>query len=263
MVGIYPDLREIRQDPSITVRKFVTKVWEHPLVTRQTLDHRMRFKPEVHGLMERYGIQRDQYCAMAGGSLTWITTQESDFDAVVITKDQKTADMIAAIPGKDMGEVDIVASDSATRLPHINENWPYNLFLVPDEYIGGDLMFARNLRRELTSRFDYALRNRFEQYMKSLFFYFYKQWHISQWYQNANPLTSKKRQKRFNAALEVRSAETHVPEEWKQAFLNNLQSLHPPDFETYANAMKKSNGELSLLDSAKADPITSVETLKL
>lgn len=258
-MGLNIENREASVDPLVTVRKFVTRVWEHPLVTDTTRIARANGKAKVSRLMEQHGIAQDRYFALPVGNAEWIARKESDHDTIVFTSDQDAADKIRAIPSANTGLVDIITADSILRLPHIHENWPYNVLYIPDDYIVGNIDLARHVRRYLTDSRDSETRHRFQLYAPGLFRTFFRDWKANEWYENSNSLTSNKRSERFDKALEVRSQQTHVPAVWKRVFLKNLALMESPDFSTYSAAMKISNGALALSERWRAQGIAFME----
>jgi len=252
---------EYTESSLLKIRKFVTKVWEHPLVTETTRRHRLKLKQKVADLMSKNGMTEKQYIGLPIGSSVWISLSNSDYDVILFGANDEVARKIEEISPVKTGMVDIIASGSVNYIHKINEKWPYYLFYIPDEYITGNLEIAHNIRTSLTDELHPNNRDRFDKYAPDLFKTFFRDWDNDDWYKNYNPLEVGRRKERFNKAFEIRSLQNHNPDRWKNAFAKNLSAIQSPDFTTFSEAMKMSHGALTLINSGKAQGISDVPTL--
>jgi hypothetical protein len=244
------------EDSLLQVRKFVTKVWEHPLLTEATRHHRQELKKMVDDLMKKNGISKEQYIGLPVGGSTWISRGiGDDFDVILFGENEEVVRKIEEITPNQTGDVDIITFGSAKHIHNINENWPYNIFYIPDEYIVGNLQIAQEVRKSLTGQLHPDNRERFDRYAPQLFNTFFRDWNKDLWYKNQNPISAGKRAERFNIALESRSLQSHSPDKWKSVFIHNVNTITSPDFTTFSRAMKISNGTLTLLNNQKAQGI--------
>ncbi|MCX6730932.1 MAG: hypothetical protein NTZ55_03720 [Candidatus Roizmanbacteria bacterium] len=232
-----------------SVQTFVTHTLEHPLLNEETRERRKIFPNKVTAFLSTGGIDTSKCAIVPWGDFVWNSTSESDYDMVILTTDSITSNQIWNIQFTSP-EMDIKGVSAIDRIKSINDGWPYVPLFIPDEYITGNLDLVHRARMMLTAG-DPETRRKYEKMAPLIFNNFFRNWQSMDWYRYSDPQTQDKRAIHFNRLLNERASQTHNPEGWKTAFLDNLATFKIPDFETYRDAMTESSGALQLLSSYK------------
>lgn len=237
----------------IEVRKFVTRVWEHPLVDKRLKEHRQEAKRQTLLYLEKHGIDKDSFVGIPVGSTRTIVNEESDFDVVFIAKDMEAFKKMAQIHAFQIPKE---APDFRLEIGNIIP--PYvvdscgegsvHLLFTPDEYLLGNLEFAKEARlriiRGIKRQFGDEVETEWGS-IEAIFNRFYKEWHLSE----------RKKTDRFRQVMNRRSKQTHVPQRWSDRFLKSLRGMKVPDYQTFSFAMEHSGGALELLPRYRSQGI--------
>ncbi|MCX6732717.1 MAG: hypothetical protein NTV98_04210 [Candidatus Roizmanbacteria bacterium] len=240
------------------VQKFVTQTLEHPLLNVETRERRKIFPDKVTTFLSSGGIDTSKCVIVPWGDFVWNSTDESDYDMVIVTADSITSNKVWNIQFTSP-EMDIKGVSAIDRIKSINDGWPYVPLFIPDEYITGNLDLIHKARMMLTTG-DPETKHKYEKMAPLIFNNFFRNWQSMDWYRYSDPQSQDKRAIHFNMLLNERTSQTHNPEGWKNAFLNNLVTFEIPDFDTYRNAMTESSGALHLLPNYKNQGILPATT---
>lgn len=219
------------------VERFVTRVWEHPLVDEATRQHRLRGRLRFNEWIKNTGVDKDNCIAFPVGSFVWITNEESDYDLILITnpafhrwlhQDSQAAYALRGLHFIDILKYRII---DMSRWSHFSR-----LLLTPDEYVFGNTDIARKLR--LSSLRD--LRGYGKCLIDEMFNIHYRYWDRS------NDYGGGKRRRRFDANLEIRARQSRCPARWKEAFLDARKQLQVPTFEQFQEALTYTGGALHI-----------------
>ncbi|MFZ2202582.1 MAG: hypothetical protein WAV56_04285 [Microgenomates group bacterium] len=125
------------------IRRFVTRVWEHPLVDEVTRRHRKQAKQKLSDILQKHGFDKESFITVPVGSLVWATDEQSDYDYQLIFRSNEDSENAYAIFKKDQlweelkrEKVNVVANFPCSADFYI-ENAAHcaNFFFTPDEYI--------------------------------------------------------------------------------------------------------------------------------
>ncbi|SRR5258708_1164264 len=259
--------QEENVSPKEDVERFVTRVWEHPLVDDITRKRREEGKRAFSTVLQERGLNQANYIGIPVGGIVWLATENSDVDFIPIAKDKEAADALEAVrkkeishrygAGKDIlsiskeGEIpcdiEIFFGDSNKPIPTaeaINEDTLSSfekLLFTPNEYIAGEEELADTLRLALINN-AYAK----QQLEIGLSWGFYNYVH---WKDNINIKLGenpRKREERFSDALENRAQQSHSPGAYKKKFNESLELIKPPSFSVFQQALQETNGNLSI-----------------
>lgn len=180
------------------VEKFLTLLWEHPLVDMQTRDYRTRGIEGTEKLVASLGINSDDYVAVPYGSIRWSvkspveskeTAKPSDFDIYLIIKNEQVYKEIWKVNGEVLFEDCVLQFQSALTLDDIKNHTQQvaitpeemNFLLTPDEYVIGNLDLARQVRigainsSNIYPNTDRAWNNK-KGYLHTVFYKDFKNW---------------------------------------------------------------------------------------
>jgi len=274
---------EHRQSYLTQVRKFVTRVWEHPLVTESIREHRRNSIILIESALEIWGINKGDYIALPVGSALWAVNRDSDFDCVIFTKDEQTK-IDVYMAKKDLwmyrncNVIGVFKEDDIENPEHYIDSMlrcsAFGLLFVPDDYIAGSSdVLAPRMRIALLS---YLRTNdpkgELWEKVKEHFNFYYRNWAENRPPYDRNQDGSlKNRQQRIGPLLEHRSRSLTKQERkegardkgekeekknraelWKEKFQDALNSFKIPDFNTYYQAMGERAGQVRIHERYKA-----------
>lgn len=260
------EIREYAPSPLTQVRAFVTRVWEHPLVDEETRRHREQAKTKFSDILQRFGVDPNTFITIPVGSLIWATDNKSDFDYQLVFKSMEDLDKLIALTSNQQ-TCDEMAQALEEEKINIVANFPCtadyfiksaancaNFLFTPDDYIGGNIALAKQLRQEAVEQ---MINQRYSQsdwewVVGHRFDIFFRKWddlslHLSWQYKSNKPDIGRERTQRIQERLERRARQTHKPSVYKVAFEKARNELKLPNFETYSQAIVSSQGELNLL----------------
>lgn len=254
-------LEQERRAALFEVERFLTRVWMHPLLDSVTVEKRRAGLAAIAQEMQELAVE-DYAAVMVGGAL-WKTTTESDVDFVVFVKDATKPPlvMISRLDYIESLKVDTLACRTALRVWQPGQRrfvgydvgqYGGDILLTPDEFIAGDLEFARELRLGMMEYLrSVGGKGKWQRYIEDWFDTNYRRWSEETVPRREGSGRQIKgadasRQGRYNRALEARSKQSGNPEKWQAAFEKAKQDLKVPGFETYASAIWANGGELTL-----------------
>lgn len=267
---------EMRSPALAEVEKFVTRIWEHPLVDQRTQEYREKGIPAIEGLMMRKGIKPEDFIAIPYGSVRWSvksskegkgTKEPSDFDVFLIFRDEETESLAVRTYGgllfrdcrfsfggsRTLTEIE-THKDLSPFMPGNVTQLEVNLLLTPDDYIAGNLELARQLRVNAVKYFkdNFYLEFFFEKDFKNWpdvpmhnlddIGYVNLETKPSHWYRHR----VKGRRERFFSRLSERSKASHDPEAYIKSFIKSYRAINPPNFSTFRDGILSSGGSLSI-----------------
>ncbi len=252
------------------VRQFVTRVWEHPLVDEVTRRHREHAKQKLSDILQKYGFDKESFITVPVGSLVWATDERSDYDYQLIFRTSEDSENAFAIfKNKRLWEVlkrekvEIVANFPCSANYYI-ESMAHcaNFFFTPDEYIGGNIDLARELRLKAVQRMnqDNYRQEDWEFVVGSRFDIFFRKWddlsvHLSWQYKDKKEDTKRDRARRIEKGLKLRASQTHRPQSYIAKFKRLRDEMRIPSLETYSRAIKNTGGSLNLVRKFEATGI--------
>lgn len=244
----------IAQGPLTEIEKFVTRMWEHPLVDERMRKHRTQGTEFLEKIVDVHGLSDSRWIGIPVGSTLWVVNPESDHDfALVIPNDHPKGFMDIYYDYSHENShnktkklpIDIVRIGSESDLLRIASTEKYALLFTPDEYIAGDLNLAHSLRLRIVDKM--SRENKFPDDMSD-----WLEWYVKKW-----PQLGDKREGRYKAALKERAWQSNDPFGWRRVFEDNVANLKLPSFEDYASAIKQRNGALNINPRFVAKGITS------
>ncbi|MBI4973748.1 hypothetical protein HZC27_04015 [Candidatus Roizmanbacteria bacterium] len=253
--------------PLEQVRKFVTRVWEHPLVDEQTRNHRELAKTRLHDVLNKFGIDPQTYITIPIGSLIWATDEKSDYDYQLVMDSEKNVQKVMNAFSyneeiiKEL-KINIVGGCLAMK-KFINSPSEFAcLLFTPDEYIGGSVEMLKNIRLGAINKMKEGEFNQkdWEYEVGSNFDFFFKYWD-DLFLDPDFPYKQKKndprrdRSRRIASRLKQRAFQAHDPKKYRETFNKVRESLTIPDFRTYIQAINSSYGALNLLPRSVATGI--------
>ncbi len=237
---------EFRPSPVQEVQKFVTRMWEHPLLDQKTIQHRQRGKDALATLFSANNLSDLPYVGVPVGSEIWIVDQNSDFDFIVFTPHgyklyAEIGNLIQSVGNNTVVHI-INAFDSVLKDGKPLWGDYISILLTPDEYVLGDAELARQLRHSLVDKLER------EQKADAL-------WSLATDYGNSFrswPHSTEKRRIRFEKQLRARSERSSKPHKWQRYFQEAAIALELPPFAVYRDAIRQTNGALHLNPRYKA-----------
>ncbi len=237
------------------VRKFVTRVWEHPLADQRTRNHRVIGRRKLVDFLTGIGMPPEKYVAAIVGSSIWTTDADSDHDFMVVIDGLGISpEHLMAIGEWHSRQYNVqlanVVSEpqiGITNTRHFLHWDEATLMFTPDEHLSGNLNLAHRLRLKIIKSIMQSQRINGGQFpswqteMEYLFRSLYKNWALDP--------TSAKHERRsglFYKRLQERSMQSLNPGIWQDRFLNALYALSVPPLEVFHEALTQTQGELKL-----------------
>lgn len=277
------------------VEKFITRVWEHPLLDGKTRQHRQNALAALPPFMENHNIDASEYIGIPYGSFLWITDQESDFDFDIIKFDQLSH------PDDKFTKAEIAARKNTDSKLHlfdikgIDEDSPdlflnnskllFFLLLTPDEYLLGNIEKAHELRLKAIDQIA-AEPNNVNLYwdqqlpegesagmIQTIFEAYFKGWSQHTFTTRVGLIAGEKkgrdktrasyekRKARFEQNLAERSAQAYNPQ-WSKHFLQAFQEISVPPFSVYAEALRQTGGAIHINSKFAADTIEKARAFR-
>lgn len=245
--------QEVIFSPVQQVEKFITDVWEHPLVNGDLRTFRQKSLDTIAENMRIHGVLPDQYAAIPAGSFRWAVDSSSDYDYNLIDfpeehekSRRRVDDPFENAQLAQIADIQFVEVVSLPVLLGFYTGTRAAILLTPDDYVAGNkekvkatrlallVYIARRGPDQLWDASDSAIRQYFNR--------FFKNWG------EASGLSTKQSERagRFADRLSERANQAHNPETWKRGFLDALENVRLPSFEIYRNAMEETNGALRL-----------------
>jgi hypothetical protein len=230
------------------VRKFVTNIWNNPLLDRKTVEFRDRAREKLIEFFKRSDIKLEGIIAIPYGSMLWDIDDKSDADfKLVLEKGISLANMDIDFLGENNLSISspiptplylIDGHDIATLL---------NLIITPDAYLVGNIKLAREIRKTALNNIKekYILPDFAQEIMNAEFEIFYKNWKDLDHTRTVTAKeSSRARQPRFERKLDQRANQTYTPQKWKGAYKRALDNMHLPDMQTLIDCFNETNGQL-------------------
>lgn len=221
------------------VEQFVTRVWEHSLLTSETRQFRKTALEELASIAENVDVGQEEYVGIPVGSFRWIPNKMSDYDYLLIAIGGKALffNSIDARTNYMIGKCQLhVVNSCRGVLSRPTGDIGTQLLLTPDDYIAGNIPAARNLRLSTIQRMrDLVTEDAWES-EGGIFNEFIRYWDES----------SPKRAMRYHSALQQRANQTHNPRKWMEQFENAKNNLQLPSFEVYYDALQQTEGALHI-----------------
>lgn len=238
--------------PSVyEVRKFVTNIWNNPLVDEKTLAFREQSRAKLVKFFQDNNISFEDFIAIPYGSILWTIDDESDADYMLIVRSFERA--IDLRPYNNFLNENKLSVHTAADIDYLINLPDYktllSLIITPDEYLIGNTHLAAELRKTgVNNALDPFRRDFAEARMDITFQTGYQNWRDLD---HMRPETTRQahrlRQSRYNAALNKRAAQTHAPERWKAAFEKALHDTWLPDLQVFADCFNFTEGQLRQL----------------
>ena len=245
------------------IETFVTRIWEHPLLTSKTSEHRNKGKKLFEEYLSQKGLNKDDYVGIPFGSSVWITDDNSDFDFNVIAKNKQSKIALSGLLFQE-GTPHGLSIDNIGNLDTIESGGsiPYylkDMFFTSDDYLSGNLELAKNTRSKMASFMQSDSHSFWEKELIEHFDHYYKGWPVSKEYTLGYPdgaIKGEIRSARTNNAIVERGLLTKMgPEKYAVNFAIALHNFTVPKLDTYLKGLKYSNGQLHIRSYAKSQGI--------
>jgi hypothetical protein len=252
----------------LELSQFMKDVWMHPLVNDQTLRHRKLGGDTFIAFLQNHNLDPDAYAYIPVGSTVWITTPESDYDFVLLAKNEiarRAFENLVHSKPEDFEPLNMQASVSLDKLNSTSLKEMYanttrfhflSLLFTPDEYIGGNVSLAQQTRLPVLREFMWAsiydpvyqlpeeqraIHNYFSQY--------YSYWAFS--WEGLQYTKQQVREERLDAAIRELAIQRDIdPTIMTKLFHQYLFNMPPPKFFTIQEALLASQGAVSMTPEA-------------
>lgn len=233
-----------QKSPRMSVENFLTRLWNHPLLDEQTQNHRLAAIEYLQNISPELKQLENSYAAFLVGGSVWITNEKSDYDFVIVAKDQESLIKIQKlILAKANNKIHIASADSIQNSDHpdgfINPNILPAVLFTPDEFVSGGL--AQQLRVQVMQHIEKDLggENWWENAQNGIcanFKRYYADWPIQNF--------DKSRGMRLIKNLTERSEASENPKMYQETFMAAVKIFRPPNYRTYKDVILKSGGKL-------------------
>ena len=247
------------------LNKFVTRVWEHPLVT----DFTRQKRAEAFSAADRIAGDERGILLVPVGSSIWISGQNSDVDFMLLHSPNVSEDKINQV-GTALDENQQAQDPNKPVLQYagihqLGDIFNFQndmdslalLFLTPDEYISGDHDLLKQLRLRALNQANYDEPARSHRYFANWFqsgvgqqLRNIKEWPVRYF---SNPHDD--HYPRYMEALQDRAAKSALPRRWMQKFHQGMTNLYPPSFEDMQAGVNASGGRIHLEENYRAQGI--------
>ncbi len=259
---------EIKSDKNV-LNKFVTRMWEHPLLTDETRNKR---ETALTYLREKFPNLQEIILIPVGSSV-WITDDESDVDFVLIHTPKANRNEIHTIDtvmensreDANVPSLHMVSHQEFSDILNYESELKNlaNAFFTPDEYCVGDLNLLKEIRiRTLDlnsySPKPYSDEDLFEVYLPhtlKLNFIERISWPIKRFSSSMGT-----HYPRFMNALMKRAFASHFPERYPVAFHESMTNLWKLKYEEIVYALQQNAGEIHIDVRYKAKSLESKNT---
>gem|GEM_PF-4438318 len=230
--------------PPLILEEFVTKLWNHPLLTQTTEVHRKKLRVAFEKVIQDNHLDSTKYFAIPVGSAMWIATNESDLDIrIYALTDEDRRQFFNTRYTKEKIEIKDFGIKKGVDYTYTKRQLIPLLF-TPDEYIMGNIAFAQSVRSLLVAQM--ALEA--DRWNKEIDEYFNNR--IKGWVDgkvDAELEQADKRQQRVADVIEQKAREAGVSlQTYKDYFVNWFNDLESPSLSVFSEALQNSNGELKL-----------------
>lgn len=249
----------VEPSPYIRVISFLHNVWNHPLLTEATIQHRRQFPDKFKEWCNVWGIDSQKLVAVPVASTLWIVDEQgkSDHDFIfygfkkdiqpyvdqlpLLLRAHKVDDKRLEVEG------DIHPVESLIEPYFLSDSQLVSLLLTPDNFVGGNIKLAAQYRMHILHIYN--------QQSKAIREYFDRE--IKGWSTKTSPAKtgeSRKRIVRFEKTLDKRATDLEIrtgfsQEEYKKRFSQMLQDIEPPPFSVFTSAIQHTQGKLLLPES--------------
>ncbi|MBP6882749.1 MAG: hypothetical protein KBC15_04345, partial [Candidatus Levybacteria bacterium] len=259
--------------PKEQVERVVTALWEHPLLDDATVAHRKAALTALPPFLEKFGLDDSEYVGILKGSAQRITDETSDYDFTIIRPD------LYSRPGDKFTEAQTATRQEQSKIdifhiygiPHDYPMLATNfnnvitqLLFTPDEYLVGNIDLAHQYRRNLIDQLDNDPKSKrlfwgednFPGSLPLQFADCFKNWGIipqtsrlaMKLHPNHKELTQNRFEKehgRLEANIAKRAVMSKNPD-WRYDFMQSIENLQPPPFETYKSYLEQTNGAVHI-----------------
>lgn len=246
------------------LNRFVTRVWEHPLLTDLTRRKRTEALSAANQII---GDEKDMFLVPVG-SAVWVSGQDSDVDFILLHGPNASREKIEQI-GSRLSENERAHPDPTrpvldfAGIHEFEDTLDFNndkdylalLFLTPDEYISGDQEFLRQLRLRALNQINYTdsarnssyfgvwLQNEIDIQLRNI-----KNWPVKHF---SDP--NSQHYPRYEEARHDRAAKSRVqPRRWMQKFHRAMTNFSPPSFQEIQASINASGGQIHIEDRYRA-----------
>ena len=238
----------VEEPPNKHVVSFLKKVWNHPLLTEATIQHRSAFPAKFQEWCEKWKLDPNQLVAVPAGSSRWIVDEKgnSDWDFIlygprsIIEPYINTRAQISPKP-------DHTNQLAAHPVDEYYDDWPpmieplAPLLLTPDNFIAGNKDLAAKIRLRATKLKILGsndIGNYFDVFMKG-------------WPERKDANKRLQRKQRLESNLDRLSADyanrTGLPKDkYTDTFYKVLNEIEPPPIDIYIQAIKDNQGKILL-----------------
>jgi len=252
------EITHLAEQPTTTLSRFITRAWEHPLLTEETKHFRAESLAAIQNNLTCHDISLKDAIAIPVGSFLWAAASDSDIDYVVIYKDlqgeiserKEFMRRLKAAEEQPLGELHLIkALPESGLIRERSFGVASALLLTPDDYLEDQGMLAPAMRLRIMDNFSQHP----DEFWSGLTAYFdrrFRNWAMTDLYADKQRLDWK-RGYRYFTLLEQRSSQTKTTQErgamvWENAFVKAKDNFGPPGFYTYQNALIQTDGSLQI-----------------
>jgi len=252
--------------PSMALRAFVTRIWEHPLVDIETRRHRLEAKTKLISVIEANSFNPEKFVTVPVGSIVWNTNENSDYDYLVcassrldaIWLDNKCSGYREPLH-TDLENENIQLIDKVQYAGHKNKPMDFvNLLFTPDEYLGGNIEIAKKIRLECIEYMELEnwSETEWRENISKRFEIFFSKWDdvsskdVLKY--KGNKYGDNSRDQRIKKVLQKRAEESRAPRKYIEAFNKVRGEMTIPTMKSYVDAIRATNGSLNLSDQYRA-----------
>lgn len=245
------------QQASIEIRKFVTRVWENPLIDEPTRKMRHDGLQKAAGIIRNESFSDQDYAGFLVGGLRYGEGDYTDIDVLFYTTNPALKKSLTRYQGMTAGILlqrgidPIRIVDPRETSPEIRplEALAYLSFLTtPDEYVIGNLDKAKSARMavvDLVNGFPKWWIEMERQFQGSFINYFRGLSTYS---------ASDRRMKKVLPLIEKRAKLSKIPD-YSTAFIKALDKFKLSSFETFKLGLEATDGELKMIEAYRAQGI--------
>lgn len=256
---------------AVTVSRFITRVWEHPLLTDRTREFRKKSLSAIALNMETHGFESDEYIALPVGSFLWGVDDASDIDYMVLHTDPRGDkrdrrhfyEKLKSAEEQPIGELHLVrALPRGALISDRNLQMAAALLLTPDEYLLDHAQGAGVLRLQIMDVFSQDPEVLWTN-VREHFDYRFRNWALTDVLVN-HERVDWKRGSRYFELLGMRGSQTKTcavrgEDVWGDAFQRAKRKFTVPSFYTYQHALIQTEGSLNIDPRFASVGISSLE----
>ena len=265
---------EVRQEPVsaeakeavATIRKFVTRIWENPLIDEATRKTRRDGLNKANDIIRNLNVSDSDYAGFLVGGLRWGESQGGDIDILFYVPKNTLESNFIRYQGKvgltlmnqDVDPVRVISpkKEPLTEIKPAEAFAYLNFLTTPDEYVIGSKTLAKAARLEAVRlaeknpKFWEEVGRQFTGW----FINYFRAPDITQDDQSPVYKSAKNRLEKVMPRIEKRARRSKISD-YQEAFIKSLDNFKLPSLETFKLGLEATGGELRMIETYKAQGI--------